>query len=249
MTLTICIVAKDGIVLASDSRASAFLTSNDTVKKIFRLDDHNAVGIAGDGPLAMHFFDTISNDLNFRNGISVLVEQLRSLGKTRFDDFFSHQEPKDRPSLSIILAGYMTDGKPEVYTLSSNDNFVPRKSPTGFECIGIPIIANYLLNRLYEPEITTQHASELATFCIKETSSQDNRVGGPIQIAAFSDTKQYAELSRDEIDRIEKKCDQFRLLQKGNFYPEDSTGGVSSLRDATRSSVLTSPKKKSSGSR
>lgn len=235
MTLTICIVAKDGIVLASDSRASSFLTSNDTVKKIFKLDDHNAVGIAGDGPLAMHFFDTISSELNFRNGVSVLVEQMRSLGKARFDEFFSHQTPKDRPSLSIILAGYMPDGKPEIYSLNSNDNFVPRKSPTGFECIGIPIIANYLLNRLYEPDVTTQHAAELATFCIKETSSQDNRVGGPTQIASFSNTKQYAELTRDEIDKIEKKCDQFRLLQKGNFYPEDSTGGATSPQDATQS--------------
>lgn len=234
MTLTICIIAKDGIVLASDSRASSFLTSNDTVKKIFKLDDHNAVGIAGDGPLAMHFFDTISSELNFRNGISVLAEQMRSLGKARFDEFFSHQAPKDRPSLNIVLGGYMPDGKPEIYTLNSNDNFVPRRSPTGFECIGIPIIANYLLNRLYEPEITIQHAAELATFCIKETSSQDNRVGGPTQIASFSITKQYAELSRDEIDKMEKKCDQFRLLQKGNFYPEDSTGGASSSQDATQ---------------
>ena len=235
MTLTICIIAKDGIVLASDSRASSFLTSNDTVKKIFKLDDHNAVGIAGDGPLAMHFFDTISSELNFRNGVSVLVEQMRLLGKARFDEFFSHQTPKDRPSLSIILAGYMLDGKPEIYTLNSNDNFVPRKSPTGFECIGIPIIANYLLNRLYEPDVITQHAAELATFCIKETSSQDNRVGGPTQVASFSNTKQYAELSRDEIHKIEKKCDQFRLLQKGNFYPEDSTGGTTNPQDATQS--------------
>lgn len=235
MTLTICIIAKDGIVFASDSRASSFLTSNDTVKKIFKLDDHNAVGIAGDGPLAMHFFDTISSELNFRNGVSVLAEQMRSLGKARFDEYFSHQLPKDRPSLSIVLAGYMTSNKPEIYTLNSNDNFVPRKSPTGFECIGIPIIANYLLNRLYEPDVTTQHAAELATFCIRETSSQDNRVGGPTQIAFFSNIKQYAELSREEIDRIEKKCDQFRLLQKGNFYPEDSTGGAVSPQDATQS--------------
>ena len=168
MTLTICIVAKDGIVLASDSRASSFLTSNDTVKKIFKLDDHNAVGIAGDGPLAMHFFDTIASELNFRNGVSVLVEQMCSLGKAKFDEFFSHQTPKDRPSLSIILAGYMPNGQPEIYTLNRNDNFVPRKSPTGFECIGIPIIANYLLNRLYEPGITTQHTAELSTFFFKK---------------------------------------------------------------------------------
>ena len=238
MTLTICIIAKDGVVLASDSRASSFLTSNDTVKKIFKLDDHNAVGISGDGPLAMHFFDTISSQLNFRNGVSNLAEQLRSLGKAKFDEFFSHQFPKDRPSLSLILAGYMPNSsqkpQPEIYVLQSNDNFVPRKSPTGFECIGIPIIANYLLNRLYQPGITSEHAAELATFCIKETSSQDNRVGGPTQIATFSDTKQYADLSRQEVEKIEKKCEQFRLLHKGNFYPEDSVGGSASSRDATK---------------
>ena len=179
-------------------------------------------------------FDTISSALNFRNGISNLAEQLRNLGKEKFNDFFSHQDPKDRPSLTIILAGYLSkddaDNKGQIYTLSSNDNFVPRKSPTGFECIGIPIIANYLLNRLYEPTISSKHAAELAAFCIKETSSQDNRVGGPTQIATFSNSKGYSELSLDEIEKIEKKCDQFRLLQKGNFYPEDISKGSTSLK-------------------
>ena len=212
------------------------MTSNDTVKKIFKLDEHNAVGIAGDGPLAMHFFDIISPSLNFRNGISNLAEQLRALGKEKFNEFFSHQNPQDRPSLSILLAGYTSLGKPEIYQLISTDNFVPRKSPTGFDCIGIPIIANYLLNRLYEPEITTEHAAELATFCIKETSSQDNRVGGPTQISTFSKTKEYAELSRSEIEKYEKKSEQLRLLQKGNFYPEDASSGSSSTRDATKAS-------------
>lgn len=234
MTLTICIIAKNGIVLASDSRASSALTSNDTVKKIFKLDDHNAVGIAGDGPLAMHFFDTISSDLNFRNGISDLAEQLRKLGKAKFNKFFSHQDPKDRPSLIILLAGYTISNEPEIYQLSSNDNFVPRKSATGFDCVGIPIIADYLLNRLYGPEITTDNATELAAFCIKETSSQDRRVGGPTKIAVFSNTKQYAELSQEKIENIEKKCEQFRLLQKGNFYPEDISGGAEKSKDATK---------------
>jgi len=236
MTLTICIIAKDGVVLASDSRASSFLTSNDTVKKIFKLDDHNAVGIAGDGPLAMHFFDIISNRLNFRNGISFLAEQMRAVGKEKFDEFFSHQEPKDRSSLLILLAGYTSEPniKPEIYRLMSEDNFVPRKSPTGFDCIGIPVIANYLLNRLYEPEITSEHAAELATFCIKETSSQDSRVGGPTQVGIFSNTSQYSELSREEIRKMEEKCDQVRLLQKGYFYPEDTSSGTETSEDATR---------------
>ena len=225
MTLTICIKSRDGIILASDSRASSYFTSNDTVVKIFKLDDHNAVGIAGDGELAMHFFDLISSELNFGAGICKLAEQLRQAGKTKFDDFFSHQTPKDRADLSILLGGYTKDNKPEIYRLNSGDNFVPRKSTTGFDCIGIPIIAQYLLNRLYEPGISTTNAEELAAFCIKETSSQDKRVGGPIQIATFSNTKSYSTLSKEEIDLISYKCDQIRVVQKGYFYPEDISGG------------------------
>ncbi len=221
MTLTICIIAKDGIVLASDSKASSYFTSNDTVKKIFRLDDHTAVGIAGDGPLAMTFFDQIATQLNFRNGIAAVADQMRSLGKAKFNDYFEHQEPKDRPSLSILLAGYTADSKPEIYNLNSQDNFVARKSPTGFECIGIPIIADYLLNRLYEKEIAMPHAAELATLCIKETSTQDSRVGGPTQLATFSNTQSYGELSRTEIEEIEKKAGQVTVAQKGLFYPEE----------------------------
>ncbi len=234
MTLTICIIAKDGIVFASDSRATSFFTSNDTVKKILKLNDHNAVGIAGDGPLAMHFFDIISDKLNFRNGIIELSEQLRTKGKEKFNDFFSHLEPEKRPSLSIILAGYSLDNKQQIYVLNSNDNFVPRKNPTGFECIGIPVIADYLLNRLYEPDIIIEHAAELATFCIKETSSQDKRVGGPTQIAIFSDTKAYTELSQTDIENMERKCDDIRLLQKYNFYPEDPTSGTPTSKEAVK---------------
>lgn len=234
MTLTICIIAQDGIIFASDSRASSFLTSNDTVRKIFKLDDHNAVGIAGDGPLAIHLFDTITPDLNFRRGISDLAEQLRRESKEKFNEYFSHLEPKERAKLQILLAGYSKPPlfEPAIYQLYSEDNFVPRKSPTGFDCIGIPVIAEYLLNRSYSSDIKTVDAIKLATFCIKETSSQDNRIGGPTQISTFSNTEEYKELSQEEVDKIEKECDQIRLLQKGSFYPEDEASGSESPQDA-----------------
>ena len=233
MTLTICIKAKDGVVLASDSRASSFLTSNDTVRKLFKLDEHTAIGIAGDGSLAMHLLDTIATDLNYRHGITKLAEELRSLCKKQFDEFFSHLVPEKRPELVILLVGYNED-KPEIYRLESTDNFVPRKNPTGFDCIGIPIIADYLLNRIYEPDVTAEHAVEMAAFCIKETASQDRRVGGPLQIATFSNKKSYSELSREEINKISDKCEKFRLLHKGNFYPESIDSGTSSPSDAKK---------------
>lgn len=236
MTLTIGIIAKDGIVLASDSRASNRYTANDTVQKLFKLDDHHALGIAGDGSLAKFFFDSISNDFDFTLGITALAEQLRRLGKEKFDEYFSHQAPDKRPTLVILLAGYTTapDSLPKIYQLNSNDNFVPRESTTGFNCVGVAIIADYLLNRLYEKEITTKQAISMATFCIKETGSQDNTVGGLTQVAEFSNVMKYDLKSKEEISEIEKKCEQFHALDKNKFYPEDETSGSTISDDAVK---------------
>lgn len=236
MTLTICIIAQDGIAFASDSRMVSYFTCNDTVKKIFRLDKYTAVGIAGDGTLAEHLLEVISKSLDFTKSISELAERLRILSREKFNDFFSHQVPKDRPSLTLLLAGYTSDSKPAVYRLNSKDNFVPRKGTTGFECVGITILADYLLNRLYEPEIKTIDALKLATFCIKETGTQDYRVGGPTKLAFFSNTKKYTEIAEDDIKKIEKECEQFRILEKAHFYPEDVSSGEEEPKDAVKTS-------------
>jgi len=221
MTLVIGLKAKDGVVLASDSRASSVITSNDTVQKIFKLGDYSAIGIAGDGGLAMYFLDQIKAGLNHGTGISDLAEQVRRKGKETFNDFFEHLAPEKRPPLSLLLIGYALDNKPEMYTLKSSDNFVPRKGVTGFECIGVPYIADYLLNRLYESEIKVDAGAEMAVLCIQETSSQDRSVGGPTHIATFSPTKSFKEMSIPDIEKLKEKAEQFQISQKNRFYPED----------------------------
>ena len=226
MTLVIGLKAKDGIILASDSRASSIITSNDTVQKIFKLGKHSAIGIAGDGGLAMYFLDQIKPNLNYGTGISNLAEQIRKKGKATFNDFFEHLKPESRPSLSLLLIGYTLDKKPEMYTLRSKDNFVPRKCITGFECIGVPYIADYLLNRLYESDIKVEAGAEMCAVCIKETGSQDRSVGGPTRVTTFSDKKEFKEMSSTEIKKLNKKAKQFQVSQKNRFYPEDPNSGI-----------------------
>jgi 20S proteasome alpha/beta subunit len=226
MTLVIGLKAKDGVVLASDSRASSTITSNDTVQKIFQLGEHSAIGIAGDGGLAMYFLDQIKSGLNHGTGISDLAEQVRIKGKKTFNDFFEHLTPQQRPPLSLLLIGYTLDNKAEMYTLNSGDNFVPRKGVTGFECIGIPYIADYLLNRLYEADIKVEAGAEMCVLCIQETSSQDRGVGGPTRVAAFSNSKIFCEMSSTEIEKLKQKAEQFQINQKNRFYPEDPNSGT-----------------------
>jgi len=226
MTLVIGLKARDGVILASDSRASSVITSNDTVQKIFKLGEHSAIGIAGDGGLAMYFLDQIKAGLNHGTGISDLAEQVRKRGKETFNDFFEHLKPEERPSLSLLLIGYTLDNKPEMYTLQSKDNFVPRKGITGFECIGIPYIADYLLNRLYEHDIKIEAGAEMCAVCIQETSSQDRGVGGLAHVATFSEIKSFREMFSAEIEGLKQKAEQFRISQKNRFYPEDPNSGT-----------------------
>ncbi len=226
MTLVIGLKTKDGIVIASDSRASSVLSSNDTVQKIFPLGQNSAIGIAGDGGLAMYFLDQVKDGLNYGTGILDLVEQVRVRGKDKFNDFFAHLTPDKRPSLSLLIAGYTKENKAEIYVLNSLDNFVPRKCVTGFECIGVPYIANYLLNRLYEFDIRKDAGEEMSVLCIQETSSQDRGVGGPTRVATFSATNSYSELPSADIIKLKQKTEQFQLKQKGNFYPEDPNSGT-----------------------
>jgi 20S proteasome alpha/beta subunit len=228
MTLVIALKSKDGVVIGSDSKASSEITSNDTVQKVFKLSPHSAVGIAGDGGLAMYFLDQIKGGLDHTKGVLDLAEQIRVKGKEKFNDFFEHLTPEKRPSLSLLLAGYTTDKKPEIYTLNSRDNFVPRKAVTGFNCIGVPYIADYLLNRFYESEIKTDAGAEMCVLCIQETGNQDLSVGGPTRIYTFSDTKEFTEISSVDVEKLKEKTKLFQVNQKNGFYPEDPNSGTSS---------------------
>lgn len=224
MTLVVGIIAKDGVVIASDSRMTSEITSNDNVDKILKLGEHSAVGISGDGTLGLHMLKVISEDFNYdAHGIVKLVEKFREKGKEKFEDYFSHQQdPSRRPTLTFLIAGYEKNtNQAEIYELSSKDNFVPRPAPIGHACIGIPYIADYLLNRFYEKQITVKQAEVLAAFCIMETETQSHDVGGDIKIASISSDKSFSTLSLREIEAIKEKNKIFHTGNKSKFYPEE----------------------------
>lgn len=228
MTLVIGIKSKDGIVIASDSQATGELTSNDKVQKIFPIGTNSAIGISGDGGLATFFLDQIKEELNYSQGISHLAEEIRQKGKAKFNDFFEHLSPEKRPRLSFILIGFSKENNTEIYKLESNDNFVPRKSIVGYECIGIPYIADYILAGLYDPEVKMNGAEKMAVFCIEETARQGGSgVGGETKVATIdSTTKTFKQIPKLEVEKMREEAKQFQRIQKSRFYPEDPNSGT-----------------------
>jgi 20S proteasome alpha/beta subunit len=227
MTLTVGIIAKDGIILASDSRLSDILYSNDDVDKIIEISDRVAVGFAGDGRLANHIFDLIkrSNSVNFShsNGIQNIAEELCKELADRFDKYYPNIPHRERDPLEILLVGYSLEPEciPHIYELSSVDNFIPRQSPAGHSSIGIPHISNYLLNRIYEKDkMYADEAAKLSILCINETKSQYRNVGGEIKVAVLSNTQKFSILPKHKTTALEKECNESQNYQKYKFYPE-----------------------------
>lgn len=229
MTLVIGIKTKDGIVIASDSQATSDLTSNDKVQKIFPIGYNSAIGMSGDGGLATYFLDQIKEELNYSQGILHLAEEIRQKGKAKFNDFFEHLSPEKRPGLSLILIGYSKEGNSEIYRLESKDNFVPRKCMVGYQCIGVPYIADYILTGLYEAtEVKMNGAAEMAVLCIEETARQGGSgVGGETRVATIdAATKTFKQIDKIDVEKMIKKVKQFQITQKSRFYPEDPDSGA-----------------------
>jgi 20S proteasome alpha/beta subunit len=246
MTLTICIIARDGIVLASDSRATvgdprAQTAINEPVKKIFALGKHTGIGIAGDSGLALTIIDEFLKDISPCGEMAIfeMVERLRLKCVDLYNGWFPYLPPMNRPGLEIMIAGYtsgekITDQKPEAYTLRSSYNFAPLKSAMGFQAIGLPYLAHYILNTLYRPEININKAALLAAFSIEETSSQDAKVGSEVQIASFSNTREYFEYTKTEINNIKLECETFREGMKEQIYGK----AVKELKAEDESGIL-----------
>lgn len=245
MTLIVGLIAKDGIILASDSRMTSgdpntsSVQSNDTVRKIFKITDHCAIGISGSGEIAVTLIEEFQNSIDKLNNQNLTVlkiaEEFRVLCLSRYANWFQRL-PVDSnriPDFNVLVCGYDTDntGKlndPKIIRMNSFFQFSPMTITTGYATLGIPTIANYLLNRLYlRSEINLKQALTLAAFCIVETKSQDGRVGGNLQAALFSNVESFREITDKEIGEEVTKCDEVlrKRLQDG-FYKGELSGKI-----------------------
>ena len=262
MTLIVGLIAKDGIVLTSDSRmtsgnpAVASIQSNDTVRKIFKITDHCAMGISGSGEIGVTLIEDFQTEINRLNNqlltVMDVAERFRSHCSGKYEAWFRRLpvESERIPEFNVLLCGYsdLVDGRitnPKIIRMSSYTQFAPMTTTTGFATSGIPTVANYLLNRLYlRDEITLDQALTLAAFCIVETESQDGRVGGDLQAAMLSNIESFKEVDEKGINELTTRCHEVlkNSFQVSFYKPEPKeepleaivAGPESPQQDATK---------------
>jgi len=239
MTLIICAKGKDGMVFASDSRgtfgdpATGVTAQNDTMKKVFRINNNSVLMSAGSGEVGAKLVDDILKVIDINMSVTEVMEQVSRIAKEKYDKWFQklpliinpanpNITAPPRPSLGIIIGGYETakelkDSK--IFSLMSQFDFAPFLHDYGFALQGVPQYALYLMNRLYSEDMKIEQLKHLLAYVITETATQDGRVGGPLRMAIINSTET-KELSREEVEEIKKQNEENSKRLRSLFYGE-----------------------------
>lgn len=194
-TTTVGITCKDGVVFATERRASmGNLVAHKVAEKIFKIDDHIATTIAGSVGDAQSLMKYIRAEValyKMRNGEQISIEAASALSanilhSSRFYPFF----------VQTLIGGVDEDGA-KIYSLDPAGGMIKDKFiSTGS---GSPFAYGVLEDR-YTDDIYVEEGVDIAIRAIKSAMERDTFSGNGILIALVTD-EGYRMLDEEEVQK------------------------------------------------
>jgi 20S proteasome alpha/beta subunit len=223
MTLIICLLGKDAIVVASDSRAS-FEDEKSTAEnqKLITHDDYNTkihlidnVAICGAGTTHTKMFVDAIKERGEGGATNIANRMTEVASKFPLFDLPNEHFTKVNPDfvrqkLELSIVGYdavKEDLKePRIYTMNSLYRFLI----TGcyfdsFSISGVHAYARCLLDLLYTRNMEAEVLEHLAVYVITKTGQHDCRVGGQVQMVTIPQNSDATVHEDKSIERIKRK--------------------------------------------
>ncbi|RLG53162.1 MAG: proteasome subunit beta [Thermoproteota archaeon] len=181
-TTTVGLVYSDGVVLASDRRASrGMLVSSKVARKTIRISDDVYATISG-----------LVADAQFLTQLAAAVagyelyENKHRLSPREVAVYLSHRLFYARPFLYIthlIIAGFSEDGSPQLLNVDllgmvSEEKYLSTGSGS--------LLAFSILEKGYTPELTEEQAIKLAVDAVKAAISRDTGTGDGIDVTVIT---------------------------------------------------------------
>jgi len=191
-TTTVGITCEDGVVFASERRASmGNLVAHKVAEKIFRIDDHIVATIAGSVADAQSLMKIMSAEVSLykmRNGEKISIESASALASN-----ILHSSPA---YVQTLLGGVDENGA-SIYSLDPaggmiKDSFISTGSGSTFS-YGV------LEDRVKE-NIKVDEAVEVAIRSIKAAIERDTFSGNGILVAIVTKDKGFEMLPKEEVD-------------------------------------------------
>ena len=179
-TTIVAVVCDDGVVLASDRRATAgSMISKRDVEKVFRCDEFSAVGTAGALAIALEFARLFQVELEHyekMEGRSLSLE-----GKA------NRLAAMIRGNLGLAMQGLVMVPLLAGYDLDSGTGRIFSYDPTGgpseehrFYSIGSgSVFARGALKKLYTDDMTAGQAVQCCVQALYDAADDDSATGGP----------------------------------------------------------------------
>lgn len=191
---------KDGIVLASDTRAtSAYLVLSKRARKVFKIQDNIGAAISGIPGDVQNLVDTLKAEANLyrlrHDGEAISTKSLAQLASNLL-----HSERVLPFIVSAILAGVNEDG-PRLYFLDPAGGKLEEEK---FASAGTGATVAYgVLEQSYRDGMELKDGAKLAAQSTKRAIERDAATGDKIVVATI-DKEGYHEIPEEEVEELLK---------------------------------------------
>ena len=198
-TTTLGMVCRDGVVMATETRATmGTLIAHKDTKKLYKIDEHLVLataGLVGDLQVLARYLNAEANLYRLKREVRMPVKSAATLMSNILNQrkFYPYY-------VQLILGGYDDTGG-YIYSLDAAGGAIPDKYNSAGS--GSPYVYG-VLEDTYKDDLTISEGIDIAIRAITAATSRDSASGGKIDIAVVTKDG-FKEISKDEIKkRMEK---------------------------------------------
>jgi proteasome beta subunit len=195
-TTTIGVVCKDGVILASDTRVTmGFYVAHKHGKKIYKIDDHMAMTIAGTVADAQRTVDILTANAQLYKINMGRPMPISSAARLMANLLFS---ARYIPLATQVLIGGLDDSGPHVFSIDLFGSLTEEKCvATGS---GSPIAYGVLEDKFQEG-MSVAEALPIIVRAVDSAMKRDTASGDSFNVAVI-DAKGYRELTEEEKKKL-----------------------------------------------
>lgn len=198
-TTTLGMVCKDGVVIATESRATmGTLIAHKMTKKLYKIDEHLVLataGLVGDVQILARYLNAEANLYRLKRDVKMPVKSAATLMSNILNQrkFYPYY-------VQLILGGYDDTGG-YIYSLDAAGGAIPDKYNSAGS--GSPYVYG-VLEDTYKDDLTITEGIDIAIRAITAAKSRDSASGGKIDIAVVTKDG-FREISKEEIKKRTEK--------------------------------------------
>ncbi|RLF64095.1 MAG: proteasome endopeptidase complex, archaeal, beta subunit [Thermoplasmata archaeon] len=200
-TTTIGMVCKDGVVVATERRATMGTTiAHKTAKKVYRINDHLAMttaGLVGDAQMLARYLKGETDLYKLQRGSDIPVKGAATLMSNILN------QRKFAPYYVQLIIGGVDKSGPHIFSLDAAGGSIEDKYTTTGS--GSPYVFGVLEDN-YRDNITIDEGIDLAIRALSAAMKRDSASGNGMDIVAIT-SKEYREITQKEIDERKNKLE------------------------------------------